>query len=200
MAGNKRRRTGEGFRTTGGDHLNVPSQSSTSQPTFLSTFDRESRYPIFNALCDCLSIAEIVFLTQTCKKLSGLYQYLLPVQWDIDKALRRYVDDPYGFRSQMAKHDALIFGYFATEYFDRVLGKCKTLEVAVRQGLGSELFRKYLLDVAGYEEVKFTKFDQNHHLTTTEVCMYATIFPSGNLAKQFAISDPGLQEKCRQQD
>ena len=78
------------------------------QRGFLSTFDRESHYPIFSALCDYLPIASIVSLTRTCKKLSGLYHYLLPVQWDVDKALRRFVDDPLGFRSQMARCDALM--------------------------------------------------------------------------------------------
>ena len=148
MPGNKKRRTsGGGFRTTE-DSTSIltgapsSSSSSTSQPTFLSTFDRESQYPIFSVLCDCLYIAQIISLTRTCKKLSGLYQYLLPVQWDVDKALRRYVDDPLGFRSQMARCDALIGGDFSLQYFERTHGDSESLDVSVEQGFRAELFSK----------------------------------------------------------
>ena len=128
------------------------------QPTFLSTFDRESRYPIFITFCECLSIAEIIFLTQTCKKLSGLYQYLLPIQWDVDKALRRFVGDPLGLRSQMAKHDALIIGYFAIQYFERDSREVDdTLDIVVQQA-GSDLLGRYISEVEGYSEVEIKKF------------------------------------------
>lgn len=122
-----------------------------NDPTFLSTFDLDSRYPIFSTFCDCLSIAEIVSLTRTCKKFSGLYQHLLPLHWDIDKLLRCYVDDSKGFRSQMARCDAVIGGTFALRYFERV-NWGGPLEVLVQQGLGPELFSKYLSDTAGYSK------------------------------------------------
>lgn len=140
----------------------VPSPSSASPPIFLSTFDRESRYPIFITFCDCLSIADILALTQTCKELSGLYRYLLPIQWDVDKALRHYVDDPKDFRSQMAKYDALIDGTFANEFFERAVCDRDLLSVTIQQGLGPQLFSKYLSDIVGYSEVKLEEFDQNH--------------------------------------
>ena len=154
MMGNKRRRTNGGFDTIRHEHHSNVSAPAVSQPTFLSTFDREAHYPVFIALCECLSIAEIVPLTQTCKKFSDLYQYLLPIQWDVDKALRRYVDDPQGFRSQMALSDALISGTFAAQFFDRASWDHEPLDVLVRKGFGSELFRKYLSDLAGYSEVE----------------------------------------------
>ncbi len=127
------------------------------QPTFLNTFDRKSRYPIFITFCECLSIAEIISLTQTCKKLSGLYQYLVPIQWDVDKALRRYVGDPLGLRSQMAKHDALITGYIAIQYFERVFWEDdEPLDIVVQQA-GSDLLGKYISEVEGYSEVEIEK-------------------------------------------
>lgn len=73
------------------------------------------------------------------------------IPWDVDKALRRYLQDPQGFRSQMAKYDALIHRSFAIQYFEREsLGIVSLLVVSIQQGLGSERFTTYLLDIAGY--------------------------------------------------
>ena len=146
MTATKRRRGSGGFQD---DTL---SASSSSRSKFLSVFDSETHYPVFRILCGCLSISEIVSLTRTCKKLSGLYRYLLPVQWDVDAALRRYFDDPKCFRSQMAKYDALLIGNFAIRYFERTVYESPRLEVVVQRG-GSQLVSKYLSDEAGYKYV-----------------------------------------------
>lgn len=159
MVGNKRRRTNGGFDTSRHEPHSEVSTPAVSQPTFLTTFDRKSHYPVFSALCNCLSIAEIVSLTQTCKKFSDLYQYLLPIQWDVDKALRHYVDDPQGFRSQMARSDALISGTFAAQFFERVFWDRDPMDLLVQEGLGCELFSKYLSEVADYSEVTFQEDD-----------------------------------------
>lgn len=164
--------------------------------TFLSTFNRESHYPIFSALCNCLSIASIVSLTRTCKELSGLYQYLLLVQWDVDKALGRYVDDPPGFRSQMARCDALIDGDFSLHYFERTQGDCEPLDVSIQQGSRVELFSKYLLDIAGYSELE--RKQHGEIFDTIEVLFTMKIFTSNILANAFAITEPDLQAHGQQ--
>ena len=146
------------YRSSGRFQDDASSAVSTPQPTFLSTFDRESRYPIFSTLGDMLSIAEIISLTRTCKKLSDLYRYLLPILWNVDKALGRFFDDPLGFRSQMAKYDALIFDDFAVQFFERDVWKCQFLDVIIQQGAGSELFSTYLSDTGGYEVVEIKKY------------------------------------------
>ena len=96
------------------------------RPSFMSVFDRH--------MCDHLSIAEIVALTRTCKKYADLYQYLLPAQWNVDRKLRCFVRDPYGFRSQMAKTDALISGSFAFQFFERTSWKPSDLDIFVEHG------------------------------------------------------------------
>ena len=133
------------------DNLN---SSSSSRPTFLSVFDRVTHYPIFSTLCGCLSIAEIVRLTRTCKQLSGLYRDLLPSQWDVDRALRRYFNDPLGFRSQMAKCGVLIFGSFANDFFERTWSDNQSLHLMVQKGVDSDLLHNYLSDSAGYSHVE----------------------------------------------
>ena len=133
-----------GFRD---DTLNV---SSSSRPEFLSVFDSETYYPIFSTFCGYLSISEIVSLTRTCKKMSGLYRYLLPLQWDVNEALRPYFDDPQCFRSQTAKCDALLIGQFATQYFERTVKGSRRLDVIVQRDR-SQIINSYLSDEAGYE-------------------------------------------------
>ena len=158
MAATKGRRGIEGFRD---DTLNI---SSSSRADFLNVFDRKIHYPIFSAFCGYLSIAEIVSLTRTCKKMSDLYRYLLPKQWNVDEALRCYFDDPHGFRSQMAKCDALIFGSFAIEFFERAALNSKVMNMMIRQGVGCELLSSYLSDIAGYDFVDtWTSRDLQYH-------------------------------------
>ena len=129
------------------------------RPSFMSVFDRHLCYPFFIKLCDHLSIAEIVALTRTCKKYADLYQYLLPVQWNVDRRLRRFVRDPCGFRSQMAKSDALIAGSFIVQFFERTPWKPSDLDIFVEDGGYGECantFQRYLLDKEGYES-SYTK-------------------------------------------
>ena len=183
--------------SSGGHQDGILSVSSSSRPDFLSIFNRESHYPIFRTFCECLSIAEIVALTRTCKSLSGLYRYLLPLLWDVDKALRRYFDDPLGFRSQMAKCDALLHGKFAAQYFERVIWDSELLEIAVAEGSGSELLRNYLSEVAGYTNVDKYVYG-NRPGSFVEVRFYTTVFALVTLADSSTLVDPNLQEKWRQ--
>ena len=145
------------------------------------------------------ALAEIVSLTRTCKLLSSLYQYLVPVLWDVDKALRHYVNDPHSFRSQLAKYDALVFGRCANDYFERTVGKCQYLDVAIQEGGGSELFSDYLSHGAGYAVTK-SSTEILHHFLMAEVRVYEMIAVWLTLANPRAIADPDLQQKPRQQD
>ncbi len=122
--------------------------------TFLTIFECSTSYPIFSRICDYLSIESIVSLTRTCRKFSGLYQYLIPIQWNVDKRLRRFVQDPSALRSQMGKCDALISGSFAIQFFERVTWPDSDLDFFVEQGEGCESFCKYLMDSEGYHLVR----------------------------------------------
>ena len=121
------------------------------RPGFMSVFDRHLCYPFFMRLCEHLSIADIVALTRTCRKYADLYQYLLPNQWDVDRGLCRFVRDPCGLRSQMAKTDALIAGSFVVQFFERTSWKPFDLDILVEHGECANTFQRYLLDKEGYE-------------------------------------------------
>lgn len=88
----------------------------------------------------------------------------------------------------MARCDALIDADFSFRYFERIHGDCGSLDVSIQQGFRVELFNKYLLDIAGYSEVK-----REHYggaFRTIEVLFYTMMFISGMLAKVFSITEP----------
>ena len=120
------------------------------RPGFMSVFDRHRCYPFFIRLCEHLSIAEIITLTRTCKKYADLYQYLLPIQWDVNRGLHRFVRDPCGLRSQTAKSDALIAGSFVVQFFERTSWKPFDLDIFVEDGECANTFQRYLLDKECY--------------------------------------------------
>ncbi|KAL8683009.1 MAG: hypothetical protein Q9186_001004 [Xanthomendoza sp. 1 TL-2023] len=117
-------------------------------------FDRESQYPVFDRLCDNLLIADIIALTQTCRRFSGLYKYLLPIQWDVDRRLARFVRDPVGLRSQMGRTDALISGSFALQYFERVTWPASDLDIFVEYGEQCQKLCEYLAETEEYCQTK----------------------------------------------
>ena len=81
--------------------------------------NRGGCYHIYASLISYLSIAEVVTLTRTCKKLSNLYRELLRSLWDVDRDLRQFVKNPYEFRAQLGRQDALVSGQFAHQFFNR---------------------------------------------------------------------------------
>ena len=137
----------------------APSITPSPTPTFLDIFERSSSFPIFSRVCDYLPIASIISLTRTCRKLSDLYRYLIPIQWNVDKRLRRFVQSPSSLRSQMGKFDALISGSFAIQFFERVTWPDSDLDFFVEQGQGCESFCKYLVEAEGYKLVRSKEQD-----------------------------------------
>lgn len=87
-------------------------------------------YPIQQILYELLDIQNIINLTRTSKKLESLYRHLVPLQWNLEKRLQRFVKKPRDFRLKLGISDGLISGTFALQFFERavssnsVLGCC----------------------------------------------------------------------------
>lgn len=118
--------------------------------SLLNIFIRESHYPIFSRLCDILPIGDILNLSRTCRQYAGLYEYLIPLQWNIDKRLQRFVHDPIGLRSKMGELDILISGSFAVQFFKRVTWPSSDLDLYVKDGEELMALHAYLLGSEGY--------------------------------------------------
>ena len=89
------------------------------------------------------------------QRLSGLYQTLLKCQWNVDHALRRYVKNPQGLRSQLARCDGLISRSFATQFFARVVWPESELDIYFMPSHEStsdiSAIGKYLVDFERYQ-------------------------------------------------
>ncbi|KAL8850395.1 MAG: hypothetical protein Q9221_004627 [Calogaya cf. arnoldii] len=117
---------------------------------FRDIFNRESQYPIFSCLCDHLEIGDILALSRTCKRFASLYEYLLPIKWNVEKRLQRFVRDPTGLRSKMGELDVLISGSFAIQSFQRVTWLSSDLDLYVEDDEESDALCAYLVESEGY--------------------------------------------------
>ena len=59
----------------------------------LSSHDRY--YPIYVFLTTYLGIAEVLALTETCKKPCGLHKQLLMSHWNVDRDLKSFIEKPF---------------------------------------------------------------------------------------------------------
>ena len=84
----------------------------------------------------------------TCKH---LYKSLNKSEWDIDRSLRRFVNNPVQFRDQLAFSDALISGSFALQFFERVVWHGTGLDIFVQGGIKAESLGQYLCVQQVYE-------------------------------------------------
>ncbi|KAH8683003.1 hypothetical protein BGZ60DRAFT_551938, partial [Tricladium varicosporioides] len=65
------------------------------------------------------------------KQLSGVFDTLYKTQWNINRQLERFVNDPPSLRSLMSQCNALISGSFALQFFERVVWKNSHLDIYV---------------------------------------------------------------------
>ncbi|KAF7877008.1 uncharacterized protein EAF02_008228 [Botrytis sinoallii] len=110
-------------------------------------------YPIFDNICAHLDPNDILFFRLTTKQLSSSFNSLFKTQWNINRQLTRFVKDPVGFRSKLAKHDALISGSFALQFFERRFWLDSGLDIYVQDANNfrtPEKIGKYLVKHESY--------------------------------------------------
>lgn len=128
-----------------------------TKTSILDIMQLESRYPVFDRICSHLSIDSIIALTRTCRGLSTLYHSLIPLQWNVDRLLSRFVQDSQFFRSQMGKNNALVSGSVAIQFFERVVWKESDLDIYIEEGEKATAFGNYLTEEEGYEFQRATE-------------------------------------------
>lgn len=120
---------------------------------------------VFDALTMHIPIRDIIALTRTCHTLRPLYQKLISKgAWNIDRRLKRFVDDPLGFRKRLAELDGIISGGFALQFMDRVHWGGSDLDVCVQVGAKADAFCRYMEEVEGYDLAsrKVGKYNWTH--------------------------------------
>ena len=88
--------------------------------------------PIVECLGSYLTIKDVIALSRTCSELAGIYQELLPRQWNIDgPILKRFVHVPRKFRMQLGMARAVLAGHLAEEFFERNLRPSTWMDIVV---------------------------------------------------------------------
>lgn len=111
-------------------------------------------YPIFDNICAHLDPHDLLFLRSTTKQLSPSFETLFKTQWNINRLLLRFVGDPVKFRSQLSKHDALISGSFALQFFERRIWQDSDLDIYADGSndlRGPDSIGDYLVASEGYK-------------------------------------------------
>ena len=79
------------------------------------------------------------------------------LEWDINKSLRRFVDDPDSLRTLMAEQGALISGDVALDFFEKRGSHGSDLDIYVRTMHNRVELFDFLRDKEGYA---FTKIER----------------------------------------
>ncbi|KAK6503746.1 hypothetical protein TWF481_008750 [Arthrobotrys musiformis] len=101
---------------------------------------------LYTSIFSFLDPPDIVRLLATCRSLQ-LFKYEL---WNINRSLRRFVDDPLAFRSLMARHNALVSGSHALQFLARVKWPESDLDVYITGNEGLVAFADHLVEKEGY--------------------------------------------------
>jgi hypothetical protein len=119
----------------------------------LTTILGTNRYPpVFDAITAHLSIKDIIALTRTCRELQPVYQRMISNDaWDVNSRLKKFVNDPPGFRKRLAELDGIISGSFALQFMDRVDWVGSDLDVCVQVGEKADAFCRYIEEAEGYD-------------------------------------------------
>jgi len=130
----------------------MASNSESPQRSKLADFllSQEPR-EIFDRVSWYWSRADLLVLRRVCK---AFYQIEdLQRRFNINILLRPFVSDPYTFRSELGKHDALISGVFALDFFELGWPNVPILDLFVQTGAQADEIQRYIKD-DGYDEVE----------------------------------------------
>jgi hypothetical protein len=107
-------------------------------------------YPVYSSLLSELDSLSIVRLSKTCRRLATLYRDAMPREWDVDRVLRRFVEDPRALRKLMRDRRVVISGELALQFFERSR-LIDRMDMFVDEGDGAVALSSYLVDTEGYK-------------------------------------------------
>ena len=137
----------------------IPQQSKFA--TFLAS---QIPYEILKKICSYLSTAECLVFSQVCKR----YYQVMNLQrcFNINTLLSPFVSDPRIFRSELGKHDALISGVFALNFFELGWSNVPVLDLFVEVGGRTDEIVTYIKDHEGYDKEDYPE------ITMVSACFY----------------------------
>ena len=159
------------------DTAQIVIDTKNSSP-LIQLFDVRRYYAISLDICQQLDIGDIVSLSRTHISLSTIYQNLLPILWNVDRSLKRFVENPKGLRSQLAVNDAMIAGSFVLRFLDRKFSPDGALDIFQSGQPGDEdaesALVTYLQEEEGYHLSAETRL---FHPSISMACFILSLFP-----------------------
>ncbi|KAF4637168.1 hypothetical protein G7Y89_g920 [Cudoniella acicularis] len=134
--------------------LEVDSTPPSASSSKLQPIDVLDNYIIFNNLCSHLDIAGLLALKRVTKRWTSHLSTYLKNRWNINKKLKRFVQNPQRLRSELARHDAVISGSFVLQLLDSVVWEESDLDIYVedtQDAFASLEIRNLLTQKEGYE-------------------------------------------------
>lgn len=103
------------------------------------------RYPVWEAFCVFIDNITLVRLSRTC---SALYK-LRRGEWNLNRLMSRFVENPKGFRDVMRQCGAVISGGLALQFFARKTWEESDMDVFVKDD-ECACICGYLVETEGY--------------------------------------------------
>jgi hypothetical protein len=161
-------------------HPRSASNPGHSKPSLV---DLLSHWPIFEAYCEHIDARDLVILRKISKRLHDNWRVYTDKLWDVNAKLKRFVDNPVGFRTMMVQSEAIISGSFVLQYMGGMLYRESDLDVYVSRRY-VEAFRRYLKETEGYTldatEGRDEDFDYLFRTRLHEECLLCTIVVSSD--------------------
>ncbi len=142
----------------------APDAGATTPKTNL--IDVLSIYPICDRFLPELDISDLLSVRLLSKRLLPNITSHCQKRWDINRRLKRFVDYPTEFRTELGNANTFISGSFAIQFFDNVLWEGSDLDVYLKDdGKGASALAHYLITKEGYTRVEEKLPGQLDYLT-----------------------------------
>lgn len=90
-----------------------------SKGRLIDLLDPDRYIPMFDKITKYLDPADLVNLRRVSRKLGEVYPKVQQTQWNVNTALRKFVQDPVRFRNKLGEVSGIISGIFALDFLDR---------------------------------------------------------------------------------
>lgn len=114
---------------------------------------------LLDVICLHLELQDIFALKRTTKSFTWIFNSFYKRRWSVNRHLQRFVTNPVGLRSQLARHNAIISRGFALQFFADALWEDIHLDIYVKYDdeelcLSKQGIEVYLCEYEGYESLE----------------------------------------------
>lgn len=109
----------------------------------------DAYYPVYSSLMRVVDTQSIIRLRQTSRR---IYNSIHSNEWDINKRLRPFSQDPCGFRTALGRCNGLITGTFPLQFLARKVWSNTIITIQVDGQVNCQRLRDYLVNEQGYKE------------------------------------------------